>query len=74
MTLAGIGNKYSRNSVVDRIRDKTIGVKTKIQENAVNDETFQFVAKKYYTHFSPQIWLWISRISIFIWAYAYHNF
>lgn len=32
MTIAGINNKYSRNSVVGRFRDKTLGVKSRLQE------------------------------------------
>jgi hypothetical protein len=74
MTIVGNNNKFSRTSYLDRIRDKNIGVRSKLQEQAGNDESFNQVAQKYYTHFSPQIWLWLSRFSIFIWCYAYHDF
>lgn len=40
MTIVGNNNKFSRISIVDRIRDKNIGVKSKLQEQAGNDESF----------------------------------
>lgn len=43
------------------------------EEDGVNLMAHKFY-KSYYTHFSPQIWLWTCRVTVFLWAYAYHDF
>lgn len=45
-----------------------------MMEKHEDEPSFNQVASKAYTHFAPQIWLWASRITIFIWAYAYHDY
>ena len=40
MTIIGNNNKFSRSSVLERIRDKNIGVKSRLQEQAGHDESF----------------------------------
>jgi hypothetical protein len=40
----------------------------------MNDESsIQMVAQKKFEDLQPVIWLWSSRITAFIWCYAYHN-
>ncbi|TNV88031.1 hypothetical protein FGO68_gene5171 [Halteria grandinella] len=60
------------NNVIDKIRERNFG---DLQQKNAN-QTFEQMnnASKYYKHFSPQIWLWSCRVSIFIWVYAYHDF
>lgn len=68
-------SKHKRSSVVNRIREKTMGVKYKLHEQMMQDESHILqTTQKFWIHFSPQIMLWFCRFAIFIWAYAYHDY
>lgn len=65
-----VGTK-SKPSVIDKIREKTMMLKLRQQ----NESSILMVATKInYKDFSPQIWFFVCRITSFIWCYAYHDF
>lgn len=71
-TFGSLGLKSSslKPSVLDRFREKTMELKMR-----KNDESsIMMVTKIDYSHFSPQIWLFVCRLSAFLWCYAYHDF
>lgn len=70
-TITGGFARASKQTVVDRIREKTMELKLRQQ----NESSILFVATKInYKDFSPQIWFFMCRITLFIWCYAYHDY
>jgi hypothetical protein len=68
-------HQSARQTVIGKIKEKNMGIKNRLHEQlAHEDSMIHQVAHRYYTHFSPQIWLWICRVTIFIWSYAYHDY